>query len=177
MQRANLDGQNLCSQIYGRDWIPEPPCHSIFKRRGGGGVRNWARISRAARIKAPRSMTLKRFRTPFAILPLIKGGGGVRNGGVSRKGPIPVVSPFVSFSSPPVVCSPPDRAPRLVPLYGYGHNQALMLKVLFANSRFVNLEMRHLDSPSRDLRNPETELIWTDSFPSCDQGLWPQPYA
>jgi hypothetical protein len=76
MQRANLDGQNLCSQIYGRDWIPEPPCHSTFKRRGGGGVRNWARISRAARIRAPRSMTLKRFQTPFAILPLIKGGGG-----------------------------------------------------------------------------------------------------
>jgi hypothetical protein len=116
MQRANLDGQNLCSQIYGRDWIPEPPCHSIFKRRGGGGgVQNWACISRVARIKAPRSMTLKRFRTPFAILPLIKGGGGVRNGGVSRKGPIPVVSPFVSFSSPPVICSPPDRAPRLIP--------------------------------------------------------------
>jgi hypothetical protein len=110
MQRANLDGQNLCSQIYGRDSIPEPPCHSIFKRRGGGGVRNWARISRAVRIKAPRSTTLKRFRTPFSILPLIKGGGGgVRNGGVSRKGPIPVVSPFVSFSSLP------DRAPRLVP--------------------------------------------------------------
>jgi hypothetical protein len=88
------------------------PCHSIFKRRGG--VRNWAHISRAVRIKAPRSMTLKRFWTPFAILPLIK-GGGVRNGGVSRKGPIPVVSPFVSFSSPPAICSPPDRAPRLVP--------------------------------------------------------------
>jgi hypothetical protein len=76
MQRANLDGQNLCSQIYGRDWILEPPCHSIFKRRGGGGVQNWARISRAARIKVPRSTMLKRFRTPFSILPLIKGGGG-----------------------------------------------------------------------------------------------------
>jgi hypothetical protein len=37
MQRANLDGQNLCSQIYGRDWILEPPCHSTFKWRGGGG--------------------------------------------------------------------------------------------------------------------------------------------
>jgi hypothetical protein len=42
---------------------------------GGGGVRNWACISRAARIRVPRSMALKRFRTLLAFLPLIRGGG------------------------------------------------------------------------------------------------------
>jgi hypothetical protein len=68
-----MSGQNLCSQIYGRDWIPEPPCHSTFKRRGW--VWNWARISRAARIRVPKSIALKRFWTPLAFLPLIRGGG------------------------------------------------------------------------------------------------------
>jgi hypothetical protein len=53
-----------------------PPAILPLSGGGGGGVRNWARISRAARIKAPRSTTLKRFWTPFSILPLIKGGGG-----------------------------------------------------------------------------------------------------
>jgi hypothetical protein len=72
MQRTNLDGPNLCSQIYGRDWILEAPCHSTFKRRGG--VWNWARISRATRIRVPRSMTLKRFWTLLAFLPLIQRG-------------------------------------------------------------------------------------------------------
>jgi hypothetical protein len=52
-------------------------------------------------------MTLMRFRTPLAYLPLIR--GGVRNGGVLTKDPTPDVSTFVSFSSLP------DRAPRLIP--------------------------------------------------------------
>jgi hypothetical protein len=103
MQRANLDGQNLCSQIYGRDWIPEPPCHSIFKRRGGGGVRNWACISRAARIRVPRSTTLKRFWTPFSILPLIKGGGG--SGMVGYRGRAPFLSCHLLYHSPPHLSS------------------------------------------------------------------------
>jgi hypothetical protein len=95
MQRENLDGQNLCSQIYGRDWILEPPCHSTFKRRGGSGIGRasleWPGLG------CPDQWCSRRFWTPLAILPLIKGGGGgVRNGGVLTKGPIPVVSPFVS---------------------------------------------------------------------------------
>jgi hypothetical protein len=93
-----MDGQNLCSQIYGRDWILEPPCHSTFKRRGGGGVQNWARISRVARIKAPRSTTLKRFQTPFSILPLIKGGG---SGMVGYRGRAPFLSCHLLYHSPP----------------------------------------------------------------------------
>jgi hypothetical protein len=42
-----------------------PPAILPLSGGGGGGVRNWARISRAARIKAPRSTTLKRFGPPF----------------------------------------------------------------------------------------------------------------
>jgi hypothetical protein len=37
------------------------------------------RLIWAARICASRSVVDVRFRTPFAILPLMKGGGGVRN--------------------------------------------------------------------------------------------------
>jgi hypothetical protein len=77
-----------------RFWSPP----AILSLSGGGGVRNWACISRAVRIKAPRSTTLKRFRTPFAILPLIKGGG---SGMVGYRGRAPFLSCHLLYRSPP----------------------------------------------------------------------------
>jgi hypothetical protein len=113
------------------------PLPYYLQQRGGFGIGH-ASLERPG-LKHPYQRRSSNSKPPFPFFLLIR--WGVRNSGVSRKGPIPVVSPFVSFSSPP------DRVPRLIPFSSSlssdicpslvdvtkGCDQSLMHKVL---SRF-----------------------------------------
>jgi hypothetical protein len=76
-QQASPSGPDLCAQINGTYWIPDPPHLSTFKR-GGGGPESGAHLSNGPDQCAQINGDKDHSGPPPAFLPL-SGGGGVRN--------------------------------------------------------------------------------------------------
>jgi hypothetical protein len=81
MLHALFNDPDHGAQIYGAQSIPDPPDRSTFNRGGGGGPESVITLAQiwTAQGRALKSTVHNGFRTPPSVLPLMEGGGGVRN--------------------------------------------------------------------------------------------------
>jgi hypothetical protein len=102
MQRADLGGQNMCTQIFGPDSILDPPHHSTFNGWGGGSdMTVFPCMDLKGQMCAmPRSTVEVPFQTPPHST--------FNDGGGSDMGGFPVWAPLLSWhlllASPPSSC-------------------------------------------------------------------------
>jgi hypothetical protein len=113
-RRENLGSQNLRAQIYDQGSIPDPLRRSTFNKGGGGGGGGPELSTQVstAYIGVLSSTDKIGFRTPFAFLPLIRGGGG--GSGMGDFVWVPLSSPHDCLHlSPSAICLPLYISPPL----------------------------------------------------------------